>query len=189
MSPEGPSPDASTPPGPEAVAQSRLGRVAVTGVIVALMVMWAWIWFFAPRENVDRFSQRAFPEAANPVCAAAHDEILALPSGRQTPNVTERAAVVRQGTEIVETMVADLEAIAYLVTDPDDADILRQWFGDWHELYLADRWAHVERLEAATADTPDETLAFLVQDLQYGRRIDGLANVNDMKSCVIPGDI
>ena len=118
MSPEGPSPDASTPPGPEAVAQSRLGRVAVTGVIVALMVMWAWIWFFAPRENVDRFSQRAFPEAANPVCAAAHDEILALPSGRQTPNVTERAAVVRQGTEIVETMVADLEAIAYLVTDP-----------------------------------------------------------------------
>jgi len=185
------SPDGNHPPSPGYASdgQSRIGRVAVIVVIVALMTMWAWIWFFAPRENVDRFAQRAFPEAANPICAAAHEEILALPSGRQTPDVAERAAVVRRGTEIVETMVADLEAIAYLVTDLDDAAILRQWFADWHDLYLADRWTHVERLEAATAETPDEDLAFLVQDLQYGRRIDGLANVNDMEACVIPGDI
>ena len=189
MTTNGRIPDASTPPLPEPLEQSRTGRIAVTVVLVALLVMWAWIWFFAPRENVDRFSERAFPEAADPICAAAHDKILALPSGRQTPIVAERAAVVREGTEIVEDMVADLEAIAHLVTDPDDADILRQWFGDWHDLYLADRWAHVERLESATPDTPGEDLAFLVQDLQYGRRIDGLANVNDIEACVVPGDI
>lgn len=182
-------PDASTPPLPEPLEQSRTGRVAVTVILVALVVMWAWIWFFAPRENVDRFSERAFPEAAEPICAVAHQAILALPSGRETPTVAERAAVVREGTEIVAAMVADLEAIAGLVTDPDDAEILRLWFDDWHDLYLADRWAHVERLEAATPDTPGEDLAFLVQDLRYGRRIDGLANVNDMDSCVIPGDI
>ena len=182
-------PDASTPPLPEPLEQSRVGRVAVTVILTALIVMWAWIWFFAPRDNVDRFSERAFPEAAEPICAAAHERILALPSGRETPTVGERAVVVREGTEIVAEMVADLEAIADLVTDPEDADILRQWFADWHDLYLADRWAHVERLESATPDTPGEDLAFLVQDLRYGRRIDGLANVNDMDSCVIPGDI
>lgn len=189
MTANGRVPDASTPPIPEPLEQSRAGRIAVTAVLVALIIMWAWIWFFAPRDNADRFSERAFPEAADPICAAAHEEILELPSGRETTTVEERAAVVRRGTEIVEAMVADLEAIAHLVTDPDDADILRQWFGDWHGLYLADRWDHVERLESATPDTPDQDLAFLVQDLRYGRRIDGLANVNDMDSCVIPGDI
>ncbi len=189
MSSNGRTPDASTPPRPEPLEQSRSGRIAVIAVLVALLIMWAWIWFFAPRENVDRFSERAFPEAANPICEAAHEDILALPSGRQTPSVSERAAVVREGTEIIEEMVANLEAIAYLVTDPDDASILRQWFDDWHDLYLADRWAHVERLESATPATPGEDLAFLVQDLRYGRRIDGLANVNDMEACVIPGDI
>jgi len=86
-------------------------------------------------------------------------------------------------------MVAELEALAPLVTDAGDAATLGLWFDDWHDLYLADRWAHVERLEAAGPDTPDEELAFLVQDLRYGRRIDGLANVNEMDSCVIPGDI
>lgn len=189
MSTDGRTPDASSPPPPEPLEQSRTGRVAAIVVVAALLVMWGWIWIFAPRENVDRFSERAFPEAADPVCAAAHAKILDLPSGRQTPTVEARAAAVREGTEIIEDMVAELEGLAYLVTDPDDAAILRQWLADWHALYLADRWAHVERLESATPDTPDEDLAFLVHDLRYGRKIDGLANVNDMKSCVIPGDI
>ena len=94
-----------------------------------------------------------------------------------------------QEAEIVERMVAELEALAPLVADPDDRATLEAWFDDWHELYLADRWDHVERLESAGPDTPDESLAFLVQDLRYGRRIDGLANVNEMESCVLPGDI
>jgi len=168
---------------------SRAGRLVIGAILVAMLVMWAWIWFFAPRENVDRFSERAFPEAAEPVCAAAHEQIDALPSGQQTPTVEARAAAVREATEILEGMVAELEALAPLVTDPADADTLQLWFDDWHTRYLADRWAHVERLEAATPDTPDEDLAFLVQDLAYGRKIDGLANVNDMPSCVLPGDI
>ncbi|MEL0139306.1 MAG: hypothetical protein VW800_02950, partial [Acidimicrobiaceae bacterium] len=59
--------------------------------------------------------------------------------------------------------------------------------------YLVDRWAHVERLERATLDTDDRDLAFIIQERIeggfYTRRIDGLANVNDMPSCVVPGDI
>lgn len=168
---------------------SPVGRAAIAAVLVAMLVMWAWIWFFAPRDNVDRFSGRAFPDAAEPVCAAAHERIDALPSGQETPTVEARAAAVREATEILEAMIAELESLAPLVTDPDDTNTLQLWFDDWHTRYLADRWAHVERLETATPDTPDEDLAFLVQDLAYGRKIDGLANVNDMPSCVLPGDI
>jgi len=184
-----PTIDRSRPPQPEAAESSRTGRTVVGVILIALLVMWAWIWLFAPRENPDRFTDPTFAEAAQPVCAAAHEAIRALPSGQETPLVDDRAAAVREGTEIVERMVAELEALAPLVTDAGDAATLGLWFDDWHDLYLADRWAHVERLEAAGPDTPDEELAFLVQDLRYGRRIDGLANVNEMDSCVIPGDI
>lgn len=181
--------DRSRPPIPTVDAPSRIGRILVVATLAVMLLMWAWIWLFAPRDNPDRFRDSAYAAAAEPVCAAAQLEIRALPSGQQTPDVAERAAVVRTGTEIVERMVAELEALAPLVADPDDRATLEAWFDDWHELYLADRWDHVERLESAGPDTPDESLAFLVQDLRYGRRIDGLANVNEMESCVLPGDI
>jgi len=51
----------------------------------------------------------------------------------------------------------------------------------------------VGRLENATPETDDRDLAFIIQERIeggfYTRRIDGLANVNDMPSCVVPGDI
>ncbi|NDH11284.1 MAG: hypothetical protein EBY44_06070 [Actinobacteria bacterium] len=93
----------------------------------------------------------------------------------------------------IAVLVADLKDLRTLVTDPDDLRILDAWFEDWEEGYLVDRWAHVERLERATLDTDDRDLAFIIQERIeggfYTRRIDGLANVNDMPSCVVPGDI
>jgi hypothetical protein len=148
---------------------------------------------FVPRDNPDRFTSPAFAEAAEPICAAAHEAIDALPAGVTASSPQERAVAVREGTEITAEMVADLRSLLPLVDDPDDLEILDRWFEDWEEGYLVDRWAHVERLENATPDTDDRDLAFLIQDRAeggfYTRRIDGLANVNDMASCVVPGDI
>ncbi|MEM9204426.1 MAG: hypothetical protein AAGC53_22525 [Actinomycetota bacterium] len=169
------------------------GRLVVTLILVALLVMWAYIWVFVPRDNPDRFASRAFPEAAEPVCAVAQAEIDALPLGSTAATPQERAVAVREGTVITERLIAELRELTSLVDDPDDLAILERWFEDWEDGYLVDRWAHVERLENATPDTDDRDLAFLIQERVeggfYTRRIDGLANVNDMASCVVPGDI
>ena len=183
------------------------GLIAVVTIIVSLLVMWLWIYLYAPRDNPDRFSSSAYAEAAEPICAAAQARIDALPPGRFADTPQDRAVGVREGTEITEQLVADLKDLRTLVTDPDDLRILDAWFEDWEEGYLVDRWAHVERgpfesldmgppverLERATLDTDDRDLAFIIQERIeggfYTRRIDGLANVNDMPSCVVPGDI
>ena len=169
------------------------GRVVVVTIVVSLLVMWLWIYLYAPRNNPDRFSSSAYADAAEPICAAAQVRIAALPPGRFADTPQERAVGVREGTEITEQLVADLKDLRMLVTDPDDLRILDAWFEDWEEGYLVDRWAHVERLEMATLDTDDRDLAFIIQERIeggfYTRRIDGLANVNDMRSCVVPGDI
>ncbi|MEO0494885.1 MAG: hypothetical protein AAF081_15870 [Actinomycetota bacterium] len=169
------------------------GRVAVVVIVVSLLAMWFWIYLFAPRDNPDRFASPAYAEAAEPICAVAQDEINALPAGRFAETPQERAVGVREGTEITARLVADLKDLRSLVTDPDDLRILDAWFADWEEGYLVDRWAHVERLENATPETDDRDLAFIIQERVeggfYTRRIDGLANVNDMPSCVVPGDI
>ena len=169
------------------------GRIAVAAIIVSLLVMWLWIYLYAPRDNPDRFSSSAYAEAAEPICAAAQARIVALPPGRFADTPQERAVGVREGTEITKQLVSDLKDLRALITDPDDLRILDAWFEDWEEGYLVDRWAHVERLENATLDTDNRDLAFIIQERIaggfYTRRIDGLANVNDMPSCVVPGDI
>ena len=193
MTTNGRSPDASTPPLPEPLEQSQTGRIAVTLIVTAMIVMWTWIWFFAPRDNPDRFSDTAYAEAAEPVCAAAHERIDALPPGRDAESPQERAIWVREATLITEELVADLKALMSLVDDPQDRATLLLWFEDWEDGYIVDRWRHVERLENATGDFTSRDLAFQVQDRaeggHYTRRIDGLANVNDMASCHVPGDI
>jgi len=169
------------------------GRGVVIVILVALVGMWAWIYLFAPRENPDRFQSDLFAEAAEPICAEAQAAINAFPPGHTIATPQDRAVYVRQATEITEQLVNDLKDLLPLVTDPGDRETLTQWFADWEEAYLIDRWAHVARLENATPETPDTELAFLVQERIpggfYTRRIDGLANVNHMPSCHVPGDI
>ena len=166
------------------------GRIAVVTIIVSLLVMWLWIYLYAPRDNPDRFSSSAYAEAAEPICAAAQARIDALPPGRFADTPQDRAVGVREGTEITEQLVADLKDLRTLVTDPDDLRILDAWFEDWEEGYLVDRWAHVERLEMATLDTDDRDLAFIIQERIeggfYTRRIDGLATSTTCRRASCP---
>ncbi|MEM8707402.1 MAG: hypothetical protein AAGE98_13145 [Actinomycetota bacterium] len=178
---------------PDLAPPALLGKAAVVVIIAAILAMWFWIYLFAPRTNPDRFESTAYAEAAEPICAVAQAAINDLPPGRFAETPQERAVGVREGTEITAQLIADLKALRPLVTDPDELRILDAWFEDWEDGYLVDRWDHVERLENATPDTDDRDLAFVIQERVeggfYTRRIDGLANVNDMPSCVVPGDI
>ena len=161
-------------------------------LVLAMVAMWGWIYLFASRDNPDRFADREFPTAAEPICSAAQAEIEGLLSPRQTITPAERATQVALGTEITEQMVADLLTARAVVSDPDERQILDAWFADW-EVYITDRRLHVDRLNAADDSTSDRDLAFILSARAeggiYTQRIDGLANVNDMESCHVPGDV
>lgn len=168
-------------------------KVALALVIVAIVAMWAWIYLFAPRSNPDRLESTGFAVAAEPVCAAIHEQIDALPTGRDVDTVAARTAAIVEATELTETMIASLRAIADTeVTAADDRRIVDAWFADW-DFYVEDRRRHIDKLETLGESASGDDFQFLLRERAeggiYTRRIDGLANVNDMESCHIPGDI
>ncbi|MEZ5169048.1 MAG: hypothetical protein R2695_22110 [Acidimicrobiales bacterium] len=163
------------------------------GIVVALMtVMWGWIYLFAPRTNVDRLANRSFASEADAVCAPHQAEIDDLPDGNEGMTPQERAVQVSQGTELTRRMVAGLHDAASTVTDVDDRRLIDAWLADW-DAYVDDRTDHIVRLEQAAPDASARDLVFILQDRApggaYTTRIDGFANVNDMGSCHVPGDI
>lgn len=168
-------------------------KVALTLVVLAIIGMWVWIYLFAPRDNPDRLQSRSFAAAAEAVCEPLQAQINALPTGRDVDTVGERTEQITAGTELTETLVADLkEAYRTHVTDQGDSMILDAWFADW-DAYLEDRWRHVAKLDALGENATGSDLRFILRERAeggiYTRRIDGLANVNDMSSCHTPLDL
>jgi len=127
-------------------------RVGLGLLVAAMLGFWAWIFVAAPRDNPDRFADPAFALAAEPLCAAAQTRIDALPPGHTAATPAERAMTVRAGTELTGEMVAGLRNLAAEIPAGRQAETLAAWLDDW-DVYIADRWAHVERLESADADT------------------------------------
>ncbi len=168
-------------------------RVALTLVVLAIVAMWVWIYLFAPRDNPDRLESREFAADAEAVCLPLQTEINALPTGRDVDTVAERTEQIIAGTELTATMVAALRgAVDTHVTDSHDLLILDAWFADW-DAYLQDRWRHVSKLQELGESAEGSDLRFILTERAeggiYTRRIDGLANVNDMESCHTPLDL
>ena len=168
-------------------------KVALALVVLAIAAMWVWIYLFAPRNNPDRLQSRPFAETAEAICSPLQAEIDALPTGRDVDAVAERKAQIAAGTELTETMIAALkDASDTYVTDSGDSLILNAWFADW-DAYVEDRWRHVSKLDALGEAATDSDLRFILRERAeggiYTRRIDGLANVNDMGSCHTPLDL
>ena len=181
--------------------QFGLGRFLAIAFVVAMIVF--WVGSVVPgspwgrSENPDRLVDRGFVAQAESRCAQSRALIDALPPGQDAETPQERAEQVALGTDEVEVLVADLAELARSLPAGDgsgtaDADLIERWLEDW-ELYVADRWTHVERLRAADDSTPAKDLRFLlsarVQGGTYTERMDGFARVNDMDSCQIPGDV
>jgi hypothetical protein len=170
-----------------------VGTILAVSVLVATFGFWVWAFSpWAPRENPDRLEDREFAESAEQRCSLTLVRIAEIPSARAAETPAERADQVELATLEVEAMVTDLRGLAEGVVDQTEQDILAQWFADWDQ-YVADRWAHVERLRSASGDTPGRDLAFVVSAVVgtgiYTERLDGFARVNDMDSCLVPGDV
>lgn len=162
-----------------------VGRVAAVVVVLGLTLMWIYAFSgVAAKDPPDQLDDPAFAEAAEPVCAAARDELEALPAARDAESPEERAVTVRQANTVLTSMVDELDG---LVAPGDDRDerITRLWLADWRT-HLEDRAAYAESLAAGSTDPAEFTA-------RGGRSItatiDHFAEVNDMASCTTPLDL
>jgi len=167
-------------------------RIAL-GVVVALIVgMWVWIYVFAPRDNPDRLETRSFATAAEQICAPFSVQIFEIPRTTTDTSIAQRAEHVDRGTTLARDMIDDIKTAATVVTAARDLRLLELWFADW-DAYIDDRNAYHDRLVHAPADANRRDLAFTLTERSsggnYTKTIEGFAEVNDMSSCGVPGDI
>jgi len=184
-----PWPDETTDPQPRRYWTP--GKIALGALTMAMIGFWGWIFLFAPRDNPDELDSTTYAVEAEAVCAATQAQINALPSPAETRERAERTEQVRIGTDLTATMVDELRALA-ADESSDDRELLDLWLEDW-DAYVADREAHIVKLETAPPDASGRDLAFLLTERAsggvYTRRIDAFATANIMESCMIPGDL
>lgn len=160
----------------------------VLGLLVALALIGFWTWIFTggPRkDNPDKLIDRAYVERSEDRCARMVDEIAALPNPAGLDDAAERADLLDRATDLVESMVDDLESRP--PTEAADREVVDLWIDDWRT-YVSDRRAYGDTLRS------DPSAQFVLTentDLSYGvdDTIETFAKVNDMASCVVPGDV
>jgi len=163
--------------------RARPGRLILVTVVAGLIGMWFYAFLLAPSGNPDRMEDRTWPTSAERRCAEARDAIDALPPAYQSGSPFERSDYLEKGTEILKNMVSDLGSLPG--GSASDRDLAARWLEDW-EVYLSDRQAHVKRLRSEGDVRP--LLSALSDGSSMLERMNGFARVNDMESCLDPGD-
>ena len=158
----------------------------IVGIALTLAIAGFWIWAFSPlpqRGNPDRMSDRAFPVAAETICEGAMVDIAALPPATSVTSLDERADLVDEGTVVIRVMVADLGELT--VDNAEEAAWVEAWLDDY-ATYADDRDNFAAALRAGDDSAPEFTVRGVegVQTLIFG-----FAKVNEMSSCIGPGDV
>lgn len=180
---------ADASPGPGGRGR-RTARLAIAAVVVGLLAMWGYVLYlaFGPGRQppIDRLDDPAFAEAAEDRCAAALDEIDALPAASSTPDPSERADVLDQANAIYGSMLDDLAGQTRLVPDREQRGYAEEWISDWRT-HLGDRRDYARDLRT----DPDARL-LVSEKPGEGRQItawiDEFALANRMPSCASPTD-
>ena len=84
---------------------------------------------------------------------------------------------------ILHALVLDLSSLPG--GSDSDQDLVARWLDDW-EAYLLDRRVHIDRLRFEDDTRP--LLTALPDGSSILERMNGFARVNDMESCLDPGD-
>ena len=171
---------------PPATRRWTLGRVLAAICVVGVVAMWSYVLFLAVAEGRqaprDRVADPAFSPSAQEICATAHVDVAALPPAANTPNPTERAAIVTTANDRFARMLGDLDAI---VPEGDDGRIVREWLADWRT-YLGDRAAYARAL---TKDATAQLLVTPKDQQQVTEFIDAFAADNRIIACATPIDV
>jgi hypothetical protein len=164
----------------------KLGRLLAVVVAISIAVLWAYaLWGPVQRTAQGELDSDAFPEAAEPICAATMLRIDDLPLAFETPGNVERAAAVAEANGYLAQMLDQLEAVAPPADGSDDARMVAEWLTDWRT-YLGDRVAYADRL----ATDPDARLLVTEKERrQITEPIDYFSRVNDMPNCASADDV
>jgi hypothetical protein len=168
-----------------------VGRVVILAVVLGLVGMWGYVLFlaFGPGRQapVDRLEDPSFGRAAEEECAAALDDVEALPRASEAATAGARADVVEDANRRFGVMLTDLEGLEDLAPAGEQRERVGRWLADW-QVYLEDRQAFVSDLRS------DPSARLLVSEKPgTGRHItewiDEFADANRMPSCASPGDV
>lgn len=156
------------------------------GILVVAMVA-MWVYALGPwsrRDPPGRLDDPAFVEAAEPVCAAAVEELETVPQAYETETPAERAEAIDQTNVILSDMVVELRTFA--PTEGDDADRVGEWLDDW-DTYIEDRAQLADELRQGEDARLKETAK---GDDHISEALDFFAvTANAMPSCATPDDI
>ncbi|MFZ9040067.1 MAG: hypothetical protein ACO225_00155 [Ilumatobacteraceae bacterium] len=165
--------------------------VALIGA-TAFVTFWGWALFFASKEAVNRIDDREWAERAEAICVEADTRRLELADYRSIVGdgdavgdlIAERADIVDQATDILESMIGDVVAVEPI--DPKGRAIVPKWETEYRS-YLEAR-----RLYARELRSTRENLAFYepgVDGIPVSERLETFAGDNDMASCAPPRDL
>ena len=149
-----------------------LPRIGLALLVGAMAAMWFYAFFLAPSGNPDRLDDRVWATAAEARCAATAAVVDALPSSTTATVNVDIAPPVTYGDTIDGG-------------NGDDRSLITAWLEDW-QVYLDDRRRHTDRLRAEGDIEP--LLTALPSGGSHLERQNGFARVNDMRSCLDPGD-
>lgn len=136
-----------------------------------------------PGPPPDYLDDRAFPEAAEPVCAATMAEVESFGNGAAVDSMEERADLVDRQDAAFRSMVAELRELPR--PSGEQGGWVADWLDDW-ETHIADRQAWAEVLHGG--DDPPFVETAKGSD-QISEAIDSFAEVNEMPSCATLGDV
>lgn len=153
-------------------------------LILSLTGMWAYA-FFGDHGVPGRLENPVFPALANPVCQATQERIDELPRADQTPDASDRAAVVDQASAELTTMLDELEDL--VPAGQPETEPVTVWIEDWR-IYVTDRYDYTAQLRQ------DPMTRFAVTQSDRDRRqvtsaLDRFATINTMAACTIPDDL
>jgi hypothetical protein len=157
------------------------------GLAVALVAGWGailgWTLVADPGEPPDFLDDRTFPEAAEPVCAAAMARVESFGSAAAVDSIEERADLVDQQDEVFIVMVDELRTLP--IPAGEQGGWVRAWLDDW-ETHIGDRRAWAATLHGGEDPPFVETAK---GNDQVSEAVDSFAEVNDMPSCATFNDV
>lgn len=188
------STDTEQPSSPSAPTESGPPRSAVrvwaTRVLVALAASTTLVWIgaifwgmFGDVSLPGQMADETFPKAAEPICKTAMADVATFPPAHESATPAERADVIDQSTARLDQMLDDLRAV---VPPTSDAKWINMWIDDWG-IHLDDRLDFASRLRDKGAD--EEFFESEKAQTQISKSLNHFAEINDMESCITPGDV
>lgn len=163
-------------------------RYLLAGISLAIAAFWVWALFFPPKQSVARLDDRQWTQRADAICREANLARNELADERRIEDagpdaLAIRADLIDQATDIVDTMISDVNAV--VPTGPDDAALVATWTGYYRQL-IADRRAYTEVLRTNENPPFPETT---IDGAPISEFINDFTVANEMKSCSAPADL